>query len=66
MKDWGHLFENLIYLDLRRQEKKIYYYLTNDRYEVDFLTIDLEGKRETGDHICYRQLPVSSSEFRFS
>jgi predicted AAA+ superfamily ATPase len=45
-KDWGHLFENLVYLDLRRQEKKIYYYLTRDRYEVDFFTIDLEGNKE--------------------
>jgi uncharacterized protein len=45
-KDWGHLFENLIYLDLRRQEKKIYYYLTQDRFEVDFLTENLKGERE--------------------
>jgi len=44
--DWGHLFENLIYLDLRRQEKKIYYYLTADRYEIDFLTISLTGEKE--------------------
>ena len=44
--DWGHLFENLVYLDLRRQEKKIYYYLTADRYEVDFLTISLTGEKE--------------------
>ncbi|MSP53463.1 MAG: ATP-binding protein [Gammaproteobacteria bacterium] len=44
--NWGHLFENLVYLDLRRQEKNNYYYLTADRYEVDFLTINLEGERE--------------------
>jgi len=43
---YGKLFENLIYLDLRRQHKKIYFYHTQDGYEVDFLTIDLEGKRE--------------------
>ncbi len=39
----GHLFENLIYLDLRRQGHDIYYYLTEERYEVDFLTRGLDG-----------------------
>lgn len=40
----GHLFENIVYLDLRRQQHEIYYYLTQDRYEVDFLTKDISGK----------------------
>lgn len=40
----GHMFENLIYLDLRRQGHEIYYYLTSDRFEVDFLTRDRLGK----------------------
>lgn len=40
----GRLFENLIYLDLRRQGHEIYYYLTADRYEVDFFTKDREGQ----------------------
>ena len=43
-RDFGHLFENLIYLDLCREEHEIYYYLTNSRNEVDFLTKDLSGK----------------------
>ena len=43
-KNIGHWFENLIYLDLRRAGYKIYYYLTKDRYEIDFLTIDFLGK----------------------
>lgn len=43
---YGKLLENLIYLDLRRQNKKIYFYQTLDGYEVDFFTIDPEGKRE--------------------
>ncbi|MES2274128.1 MAG: ATP-binding protein [Chlamydiota bacterium] len=42
----GKLLENLIYLDLRRQGKKIFYYLTADGYEVDFITQDLMGKYE--------------------
>ena len=40
----GRLFENLIYLDLRRRGHEIYYYLTEERYEVDFLTRDPEGE----------------------
>jgi len=43
---YGKLFENLIYLDLRRQNKKVYFYNTMDGYEVDFLTIDKKGHRE--------------------
>jgi hypothetical protein len=43
---YGKLFENLIYLDLRRQHKKIYFYHTKTGYEIDFLTIDLSGERE--------------------
>ncbi len=42
----GKLLENLVYLDLRRQGKKIFYYLTTDRYEVDFITQDLQGNYE--------------------
>ena len=34
--DLGRLFENLIYLDLRRRGFTIYYYLTKERYEDDF------------------------------
>lgn len=43
---YGKLFENLVYLDLRRQRKKIYYYRTQENYEVDFITVDLSGNRE--------------------
>lgn len=42
--NFGHLFENLIYLDLRRKGYDIYYYLTKDRYEIDFLAKDVYGK----------------------
>lgn len=41
--NFGRLFENLIYLDLRRRGDEIYYYLTNERYEVDFLTKSVDG-----------------------
>lgn len=42
-KNYGHLFENLVYLDLRRKGHEIYYYLTNERYEIDFMTKDKNG-----------------------
>lgn len=42
----GKLFENLVYLDLRRQGKKVYFYNTADGYEIDFVTVDKEGNRE--------------------
>lgn len=39
-------FENQVYLDLRRQNKEIYFYKTKDNYEIDFVTVDKEGRRE--------------------
>lgn len=40
------LLENQVYLDLRRQGKDIYYYHTQDGYEIDFFTVDKKGERE--------------------
>lgn len=42
-KNTGRMLETLVYLDLRRAGHKIYYYLTEDRYEIDFLTHDQAG-----------------------
>ncbi len=42
--NFGHLFENIVYLDLRRKGHKVHYYLTKERYEIDFLTEDPLGK----------------------
>lgn len=44
--NFGNLFENLIYLDLRRRNYLVYYYLTEQRYEVDFLVQDRQGNKE--------------------
>ena len=44
--NYGRALENLVYLDLRRQNKKVYYYNTAEGNEVDFVAIDQEGKRE--------------------
>ena len=42
-EDYGSLFENIVYLFLRRNQYDVYYYLTKDRYEVDFLAKDIFG-----------------------
>jgi hypothetical protein len=42
----GKLLENQVYLDLRRQGKKIFYYQTSDGYEIDFITQDNENNHE--------------------
>lgn len=44
--NYGHLFENLFFLDLKRQKNKIYYYLTREKYEIDFLVENLKGERK--------------------
>ncbi len=40
------LLENQVYFDLRRQNKEVFYYLTAEGYEVDFLAIAKSGARE--------------------
>ncbi len=40
----GHLFENLVYIELRRRGFEVYYYLTTARYEVDFLAKSPDNK----------------------
>lgn len=42
----GPLFENLIYLDLRRKASKIFYYKTEDDYEIDFIVKYGDGTME--------------------
>jgi uncharacterized protein len=45
-ESYGKLFENLVYLDLRRQHKEIYFYQTCDGYEIDFVAISQNGEKE--------------------
>ncbi len=45
-RDLGRLFENVVYLDLRRKGAAVHYYLTKEHYEVDFLASNLKGERE--------------------
>lgn len=44
--NFGKLLENQVYLDLRREGKKIFYYQTSNDYEIDFITLDIQGKYE--------------------
>lgn len=44
--NFGKLFENVIFLDLRRMGCSVHYYLTLDRYEIDFLIQTPEGKKK--------------------
>jgi len=44
--DLGRLFENVIYLELRRLGCTIHYYLTSERYEIDFLAQTPRGHKK--------------------
>jgi predicted AAA+ superfamily ATPase len=44
-KDYGRLFENIIYLDLRRRGWLVHYYMTTSRREVDFLVQNRRGEK---------------------
>jgi predicted AAA+ superfamily ATPase len=44
--DLGRLFENVVYLDLRRKGYEVDYYLTQQRYEVDFLAQTPKGEKK--------------------
>lgn len=44
--DLGRLFENIIYLDLKRLGYKINYYLTSDRYDIDFIVQTAQGHKK--------------------
>jgi predicted AAA+ superfamily ATPase len=44
--DLGRLFKNVIYLDLRRRGLSISYYLTEERYEIDFLVKTPRGEQK--------------------
>lgn len=44
--DLGRLFENIVYLDLRRLGYKVSYYLTQERHEIDFLARGPRGEKK--------------------
>ncbi|OGT25634.1 MAG: hypothetical protein A3I77_04985 [Gammaproteobacteria bacterium RIFCSPLOWO2_02_FULL_42_14] len=44
--DFGKLFENVVYVDLKRQGYQVNYYLTKERYEIDFVAQSLQGDKK--------------------
>jgi uncharacterized protein len=42
--EWGHLLENLVFLELRRRHKNIEYYKTTSGKEIDFLIETQNGR----------------------
>ncbi len=44
-RDWGHLLENFVFMELRRSYEIIEYYRTEGGQEVDFLVTDRQGRR---------------------
>ncbi len=57
----GKLLENQVFLDLRRQGKKIFYYHTFDGYKIDFITQDIQGKYEI-IHVVWDATDLSTLE----
>lgn len=51
-QDLGRKFENLIFLDLLRQQYEVFYFITKDGNEVDFV-IKKEGKKTQLLQVCW-------------
>lgn len=44
-QDLGRLFENIVFLDLRRHGYTVEYYKTSENYEIDFIAKTRQGKK---------------------
>lgn len=56
--NYGRLFETMIFIDLKRRGDDIYYYLTKDKFEIDFFTRSSDGSL----HLYQVAWDVSSKE----
>lgn len=54
-RDLGRLFENVVYLDLRRQGCHVSYYLTEDRREIDFIIQTPRGQKKFFQVVWYME-----------
>ncbi len=60
-EDWGHLAENVVYIELRRRRKEVYYFKATK--EVDFIVTEL-GKPVEVIQVCYSNLNDLSTRER--
>lgn len=58
-KDLGRLFENIVYLDLRRHDLTVSYYLTSERYEIDFIAQTPRGEKKLYQVVWNMEDPVT-------
>ncbi len=57
--DLGRLFENVVYLDLKRLGCQVNYYLTSERYEIDFLAQTPRGHKKFFQVVWDMQDPLT-------
>jgi predicted AAA+ superfamily ATPase len=60
-EDWGHLAENAVYLELRRNNKQVFYY--KQLQEVDFVITEL-GRPVDAIQVCYSDLENQATRDR--
>jgi uncharacterized protein len=51
-KDFGRLYENLVFIELKRRYEQVYYYITKNNHEVDFLVFE-KNKVQQLIQVCY-------------
>jgi predicted AAA+ superfamily ATPase len=60
-EDWGRLAENIVYIELRRRSKQVFYY--KNKGEVDFLVTEL-GKPQQAIQVCFSNLEDAKTRQR--
>jgi predicted AAA+ superfamily ATPase len=60
-KNEGRLLENIVFLELRRQFQEIYYYQTQEGFEVDFVVFE-KGKASVLFQVCYNLSALKARE----
>jgi uncharacterized protein len=60
-KDYGKLYENLVFVELNRRFEKIYYYVTKNNYEIDFLVFE-KNKVKQLIQVCYDLTNINTYE----
>lgn len=60
-KDYGKLYENLVFVELNRRFEKVYYYITKNNYEIDFLVFE-KNKVKQLIQVCYDLTNINTFE----